>query len=74
MILIIIAYISITLYEWWYLNKKSRKKRTRSLVLGSAAGMFLCLCILYLGKGRWTVGEMLEGIFSPIDHWMKAGR
>ncbi|HWO54148.1 MAG TPA: hypothetical protein VNM49_07120 [Paenibacillus cookii] len=74
MIVIGIAYICIIGYEWRYLTKKRRKKRTFAAVLGSAVAMCLFLEALYFWEHQWTIAKLIEGIFGPVEELLKAGK
>jgi len=74
MIVIGIAYMCIIGYEWWYLTRKKRKKRTFVAVLGSAVLMCLCLETLSLFEKEWTIAKLIEGVFGPVETLMRAGK
>ncbi|GIO30188.1 hypothetical protein J2TS6_13290 [Paenibacillus albilobatus] len=73
MIFIGIAFMCIIGYEWRYMTKKNRKKRTFFLVIGSAVFMCICVEALYFFKEQWTIAMLIEGIFGPAVKILNAG-
>lgn len=71
MIIIGILYGCIIGYEWSYLQRKKRKLSTFRYVLGTAALLFISFEALYYFREQFTMGEVIETVFGPIEKFMR---
>lgn len=67
MIMIALLYGVIFGIEFRYLQLYRRKRRTFYCVLGTIAFTFLYFEALYTLRDQFSIGLVLEAMFSPID-------
>ncbi|MEK3913761.1 hypothetical protein [Paenibacillus sp. FSL H7-0331] len=67
MIIIGILFGTIACFEWRYMALKKRKKRTIQCVLGTAALLFIALEAIFYFREQWTVGDVIQTVFAPIE-------
>lgn len=68
MIYIALLYGCIFWYEWRYLHRYRRKRRTFSCVMGTMLFTFLCFEVLYVSKDHFSIAQVIELIFDPINN------
>ena len=54
-------------YEWFYLNRKNRERRTKMIVLGTALVLFLIAESLSAFKDRFQLVRLIEAVFGPVE-------
>ncbi|MFE5322008.1 hypothetical protein ACFQ88_25375 [Paenibacillus sp. NPDC056579] len=67
MILIGVVFVFIIGFEWFYLRRKQRKRRTFLLALGTALILFLGEEVLYFFKEDFALVRVIQYVFGPIE-------
>ncbi|BBH22764.1 hypothetical protein Back11_41090 [Paenibacillus baekrokdamisoli] len=57
----------VVYFEWLYLQRNNRKRRTKWLVIAVACFLTLCIEVIYLFDEKLSLGILIDSIFSPIQ-------
>ncbi|WJH36735.1 hypothetical protein N6H14_13970 [Paenibacillus sp. CC-CFT747] len=63
-----IAFALLYLYEWRYLKRQARKRRTYYLVFGCLTAAFLYFLLVYYTRESPGVGTLLLRLFGPLQN------
>lgn len=68
-----LVYACIIAYEWFYLTRKKRKRRTFFVVLGIALLLWMGAETLYVLRDRSPLAKVLESVFDPLEKVIARG-
>ncbi|WP_289139745.1 hypothetical protein [uncultured Brevibacillus sp.] len=73
MIIIAFIYACLLFFEWRYLKRKNRTARTYRIVFAFVIFTFLSMEALYYFRDQFTLADVIEMVFDPMEKFIVWG-